>query len=214
MTRKILSTRTLMAAGMLLLGALPTQSAIAAPPPGQSGAAPLARILIIDLRRAVAASKVGQSIQDQVNALKKQAQVELNGEAQGLQRDRQQLMQQSAILAADVKARREQDFKARVAAFEKKLNARGQLIQGGMLKANQQVEQALGPILQGIMQERQATVMLDRSAVLLAPNAIDVTGIVVQRLDMKMPTVKVELTPLPPGLAQAAAAQQAAQQQQ
>ena len=81
-----------------------------------------------------------------------------------------------------------------------------------MLKANRQVEDALGPILQGIMQERQATVLLDRTAVLLAPNAIDVTGVVVQRLDMKMPTVKVELTPLPPGLAQAAAQQQAQQQ--
>jgi Skp family chaperone for outer membrane proteins len=211
MTRKIHFTRSLLVAGIFLLGVASAQSAIAAPPPGQTGAAPAARILIIDLRRAVQASKVGQSIQDQVNTLKRQAQAELNGEAQGLQRDKQALEAQSAILAADVKARKVKDFQARVAAFEKKLNARGQLIQGGMLKANRQVEDALGPILQGVMQERQATVMLDRSAVLLAPNAIDVTAVVVQRLDMKMPSVKVELTALPPGLAQAAAQQQAQQ---
>jgi len=211
MTRKILFTRSLLVAGLVLLGAASAQSAVAAPAPGQTGAAPAARILIIDLRRAVQSSKVGQSIQDQVNALKHQAQAELNGEAQGLQRDKQALEQQSAILAADVKARKVKDFQARVAAFEKKLNGRGQLIQGGMLKANRQVEDALGPILQGVMQERQATVMLDRSAVLLAPNAIDVTGVVVQRLDMKMPSVKVELAPLPAGLAQAAAQQQAQQ---
>ena len=49
------------------------------------------------------------------------------------------------------------------------------------------------------MQERQATVMLDRTAVLLAPNAIDVTDVVTQRLDMKMPTVKVQLAPPPAG---------------
>jgi len=96
-------------------------------------------------------------------------------------------------------------------AFEKKVQERGGLIQGGMLKANQQVEEALGPILQGIMQERQATVLLDRSAVLLAPNAIDVTGVVVQRLDTKMGSVKVELAPLPPGMAAAAARQQQGQ---
>jgi outer membrane protein len=71
-----------------------------------------------------------------------------------------------------------------------------------VLKAQQLVEQALGPILQGIMQERRATVLLDRSAVLLAPNAIDVTGDVVRRLDMKMPTAKVVLTPLPQGAVQ------------
>jgi Skp family chaperone for outer membrane proteins len=210
MTKKSLLTRTFMVAGMFLLAAATTQSAYAAAP--ASGSAPISRILIIDLRRAVQSSKVGQSIQTQVNALKRQAQSELNGEAQGLQREKQSLEQQAAILAADVKARRAKDFQARVASFEKKLQARGTLIQGGMLKANRQVEDALGPILQGIMQERQATVMLDRTAVLLAPNAIDVTGVVVQRLDMKMPSVKVELTPLPPGLAQAAAQQQAQQQ--
>jgi Skp family chaperone for outer membrane proteins len=211
MTKKSLFTRTFMVAVMFLFAAATTQSAYAAAP-AASGAAPVARILIIDLRRAVQVSKVGQSIQSQVNALKRQAQSELNGEAQGLQREKQSLEQQSAILAADVKARRAKDFQARVASFEKKLQARGSLIQGGMLKANRQVEDALGPILQGLMQERQATVMLDRTAVLLAPNAIDVTGVVVQRLDMKMPSVKVELAPLPPGLAQAAAQQQAQQQ--
>lgn len=206
MTKKSLFTRTSMVAGMFLLAAATAQSAYAAAP--ASGAAPAARILIIDLRRAVGASKVGQSIQSQVNAMKGQAQTELKGEAEALRRDKAALEQQAAILAPNVKAQKAKDFEARVASFQRKLNDRGQLIQGGMLKANRQVEESLGPILQGIMQERQATVLLDRTAVLLAPNAIDVTAVVVQRLDMKMPTVKVELTPLPPGLAQAAARQQ------
>lgn len=204
MTKKTLFTCTFMVA--FLLAATTAQSVYAAAP--ASGAAPAARILIIDLRRAVGASKVGQSIQNQVNAMKTQAQTELKGEAEALRREKSSLEQQAAILAPDVKARKAKEFQARVASFQRKLNDRGQLIQGGMLKANRQVEEALGPILQGLMQERQASVLLDRTAVLLAPNAIDVTAVVVQRLDMKMPTVKVELAALPPGLAQAAAARQ------
>jgi outer membrane protein len=204
MTKTSLFTRTFMVA--FLLAATTAQSGYAAAP--ATGAAPAARILIIDLRRAVGASKVGQSIQSQVNAMKSQAQTELRGEAEALRRDKSALEQQAAILAPDVKARKAKDFEARVASFQRKLSDRGQLIQGGMLKANRLVEESLGPILQGIMQERQASVLLDRTAVLLAPNAIDVTAVVVQRLDMKMPTVKVELTPLPPGMAQAAARQQ------
>lgn len=208
MTKTSILTRSFAVAGMILLAAATAQSSYAtAPAPG--GAAPAARILIIDLRRAIAMSKVGQSIQNQVNGLKQQAQSQLNGEAEGLKRQRAEIEQQGAILAANVKAQKLKDFQTRAQAFEKKVQERGGLIQGGMLKANQQVEEALGPILQGIMQERQATVLLDRSAVLLAPNAIDVTGIVVQRLDMKMPAVKVDLAPLPAGMAQAAARQQA-----
>lgn len=209
MTKTSLLTRSAVVAATLLLAS--AQSSYAAAPAAASGAAPAARILIIDLRRAIAASKVGQSIQNQVNEMKAQAQSALNGEAEGLKRERAAIETQAAILAADVKARKMKDFQLRAMAFEKKVQERGGLIQGGMLKANQQVEEALGPILQGVMQERQATVLLDRSAVLLAPNAIDVTGVVVQRLDTKMPSVKVEQAPLPPGMAAAAARQQQGQ---
>jgi len=206
MTRKPLLASLFLSAGLFLLAAPSAEPALAAGP--TAGTAPVARVLMVDLRRVMAASKVGQDIQSQVAALKRQAQTELNGEGQALQRERAAIEQQSAILAPDVKMRKAKEFEARVAAFKKKLDSRGALIQGGVLKAQQQVEQALGPILRGVMQERGATVLLDRSAVLLAPNAIDVTVVVVQRLDMKMPSIKVELTPLPPELAQAAAQQQ------
>lgn len=205
MTKTSVLTRIFAVAGMILLAASTAQASYAAAPVG--GAAPAARILIIDLRRAIATSKVGQSIQQQVNALKQQAQGQLNSEADSLKRERATLEQQAAILAGPVKAQKEAAWKSRAQAFENKVQERGGLIQGGMLKANAQVEEALGPILQGIMQERQATVLLDRGSVLLAPNAIDVTGVVVQRLDMKMPAVKVELAPLPAGMARPSAQQ-------
>jgi hypothetical protein len=70
-------------------------------------------------------------------------------------------------------------------------------IQGGVMQARQQIEQALGPILQGIMQERQANLMLDRAAVVLGTVDIDVTKVAVQRLDQKLPTVKVQLVSTP-----------------
>ena len=207
MSKKTYFTRSLAVAAMVLAAATVAPSALAAAP--GTGAAPAARILIIDIRRAVAMSKVGQSIQSQVDGLKKQAQAQLNSQAEALKREKGQLEAETAIMNPSLKAQKENAWKTRAMAFEKQVQERGGLIQGGMLKANAQVEEALGPILQGVMQERQATVLLDRASVLLAPNAIDVTAIVVQRLDMKTPTVKVELTPLPPGLA---ARQQAAQQ--
>ncbi len=76
------------------------------------------------------------------------------------------------------------------------------LIQGGFIKARGQVEQALGPILQGIMTERGANLLLDRNAVVLGTVDVDITGLAVQRLNQKMPTVKVELVAPPPGALQ------------
>lgn len=207
MSKKLLFTRSLAIAGMLLAAAATVQSSEAAVP--ATSAAPAARILTIDMRGILMASKVGQSIQAQADQLKKQAQATLNAEAESLKREKGELEAQTAILNAAVKAQKENAWKARAMAFEKKVQERGGLIQGGMMKANQVVNDALSPILQGVMQERQATVLLDRGSVLIAPNNIDVTQVVIQRLDTKLPTVKVELTPLPPGMAQAAARQQA-----
>ncbi len=208
MTKTSTLTRSLMVAGTILFAAATTGSANAAAP----GAAPAARILIVDRSAIIGGSKVGASIRNQVNALKQQAQSQLNGEGEALKRDRAQIEQQGAILAANVKAQKVKEWQARAMAFEKKVQERGGLIQGGMYKANKQIEDALGPILQGVMIERQATVLLDRRSVLIAPPGLDVTGIVIQRLDMKLPVIKVDPQPLPPELQQAAARQQQAQQ--
>ncbi len=208
MTKTSTLTRSLMVAASLLFAAATTDGASAAAP----GAAPAARILIVDMSAVIGGSKVGASIRNQVNALKQQAQTQLNGEGEALKRDRAQIEQQGAILAANVKAQKVKEWQARAMAFEKKVQERGGLIQGGMYKANKQIEDALGPILQGVMIERQATVLLDRRSVLIAPPGLDVTGIVIQRLDMKLPVIKVEPQPLPPELQQAAARQQQAQQ--
>ena len=46
---------------------------------------------------------------------------------------------------------------------------------GRLYKAQRQVEQALGPILQGIMKERGANLMLDQQAVVLGTVDVDIT---------------------------------------
>ena len=107
-----------------------------------------------------------------------------------------------AILSASVKQQKQREFENKRAAFQKRVQDRQGLIQGGLLKARQQVETALGPILQGIMKERGANLLLDRNAVVLGTVDVDVTGIAVQRLNQKLPTVKVALAPLPPGMQQ------------
>lgn len=174
-------------------------------------AAPSPKILVIDRAAILRASKVGRNIVEQVNAYTKSAENDFKGESDSLRREGQQLQQQVAILAPDVKAKKIQAFEIKQQAFQKKVEERQGKIQGGVLKARQQVEAALGPILQGIMAERGANLLLDRNAVVLGTVDVDITGTAIQRLDQKMPTVKVNLIDPPPGYMQALAAQQQGQ---
>jgi Skp family chaperone for outer membrane proteins len=136
---------------------------------------------------------VGQDIVRQVNGLTTSAETQFKAEKDSLQKEEQTLAQQSAILSPDVRAQKQKAFEGKVAAFQKKVQTRQSMIQGGVLNARKQVEAALGPILQGILQERGANILLDRQEVVLATADIDVTKVTVQRLDQKLSSVKVSL---------------------
>jgi outer membrane protein len=184
-------------------------AAVAAPPPAKpggapsQGAAPVAKVLVINQEAILRASRVGQDIVRQVTAYTKQAQNEFKGQEDGLRKDGRALQQQLAILAPDVKAKKIADFQAREKNLQTKLQQRQSLIQGGVIKARQQLNQALGPIIQNIMQQRGATLLIDARAVVYGQmNQLDITRQTVQMLDQKMPVVKVELVAPPAGLQQ------------
>ncbi len=215
MNRRIFAKRSISIAGTMavalgLAGATPCIAAQPKPgaPPAPSGAAAPAKILVIDRNAILLASKVGRDIVRQVNGYRQSAEKEFRAEGSSLQKEGQALRQQVAILAPDVKAKKIKAFQAKQTAFERKVESRQGLIQGGVFKARQQVEAALGPILQGIMRERGANLLIDRSAIVLGSTSLDITRVAVERLDKKLPSVKVQLVALPAGVEQQMRAQQ------
>lgn len=194
------SGRATVVAGLLALAAISVAPAALAAGPAPQGI-PQPKILVIDREQIFRGSAVGASIVKQVQAYTVQAENDLKGEGNALRAQGQALQQQIAILAPDVKAKKVRDFEAQQAALQQKAQQKQGLIQGGFLMARKQVEQALGPILQGIMAERGANLLVDRNAVVMSTVDIDITQTAIQRLNQKLPNVKVNLTPLPPGVA-------------
>ena len=193
----------------LLLSAPAAAQNHPAPPSGPVG---FAKILVIDRQGLMRASAVGQDIARQVQDLTKSAEVELKGQGEALQHERADLERQVAILAPDVKAQKIKAFQSKEAAFQQKVQTRQMQIRYGVALAQRQVEAAAGPIVQSIMQQRGATVMIDRQAIVVGVPGIDVTQVAVQMLNQKLPTVKVQLATPPPELLQRMQAQQQQQQ--
>ncbi len=188
------------AALAVVLGGLGNPAMAAAPGNPPTQAVPQPKILVIDRKAILERSAVGQSIGQQAQTYWQQAQVQLKGEASALKAQGQALQQQLAILAADVKAKKVRDCEVQQATFQQKVQQKQGMIQGGVLQAQSQMENALGPILKGIMLERGANMLLDRNAVIYSTVDVDVTQTAIQRLNQKMPTVKVTPAPLPPGV--------------
>ena len=192
-----------LAATALLFAGLST-AALAAPPaapPKPPQGTPQPKILVIDRAAILRGSVVGQNIMKQVQALTIAAENGLKAKDQALRKEGAALQQQLAILAPAVKAAKIKAFEVKQASLQGDVQKQQSLIQGGVLVARQQVERALGPILQKIMAARGANLLLDRNAVVLGTVDVDVTGAAIGMLNQSLPNVKVVLTPLPPGAA-------------
>jgi outer membrane protein len=181
----------------LILVAATAAPALAANPP-----APMPqRILLIDRQAILRISKVGQDVSHQIEGYGNQAKAEIAGQQKALQAEAQQLQQQVAILAADAKAKKVQAFEAKQAGLQAAAQKKEQAIQGGFMKAQQTIAQTLEPILQTLMQQRGANMILDKNALVYAsPQAVqafDITAPAIELLNQKLPALKVTLAAPP-----------------
>ncbi|HEU0161351.1 MAG TPA: OmpH family outer membrane protein [Rhizomicrobium sp.] len=184
---------------MKTLSALALAFAVFAPAAALAqGNPPGPRVVVIDKVAILQSSKVGLDVAKQVQALAEQARNELTAQGRAIQNEGRQLQQQVAILAPDLKQKRIAAFEAKQRSLQGAAQKKDEQIKGGFLRARQAMEQALGPILQEVVKERGANLVLDKQAVVFANNgAFDITREVIAKLDQKMPTYKVSLASAP-----------------
>ncbi|HAJ46596.1 MAG TPA: hypothetical protein DCL54_08455, partial [Alphaproteobacteria bacterium] len=177
----------------------PAAPAAPAAAPRPAAAAPAAKagpavILFVDRSAIIRNSTVGKDIFKQVEGLAKKMEADYAPENKKLQDDIQGLQAQFQLLAPEAREAKRKELEGRRQAFQKKVQDRQGEIQGGMNKARQQLEAALGPILEQMMVERGANLLLDRGMVVLGSVDLDVTQVAIQRLDSRLP--KVTVTPV------------------
>ena len=186
--------KTLLAIIFLAAASAPALAANPPPPMPQ-------RILLIDRQAILRFSKVGQDVAHRVETYGNQAKGEIAGQQKALQAEAQQLQQQIAILAADAKAKKVQAFEAKQAGLQAAAQKKEQSIQGGFLVAQQTIAKTLEPILQSLMQQRGANMILDKNALVYAsPDAVkafDITQPAIEQLNQKLPALKVSLAAPP-----------------
>ena len=203
--KKLLSLAAVLPLSLAILPGLAmaqNKLAPAPPPPPQNAAAqlPAPKVLVINRQAILQASKVGQDIARQVQAYAAQAKADMDAQGKSLQAEGAALQQQVAILAPDARQKKIDAFQAKEAGLQAAAQRREAQIQGGLMGAQTQVENVLGPILANIMTQRGANLILDKNAVVFAnSSAFDITQTAIDQLNQKMTSVKVTLQMPPQG---------------
>ena len=160
---------------------------------------PQPKIVVIDRAAIMQFSKVGQDVARQIQAAADQAKADLQGQGKALQADGRALQQQVAILAPDVKAKRVAAFQAREQSLQGAAQRKDEQLKAAFAQARAAMETALGPILQQLVKERGANLVLDKQAVVFATGGgFDITGEAINRLNQKLPSFKINMNAAPP----------------
>ena len=163
---------------------------------------PQAKIVVIDRAAIMQFSKVGQDIAKQMQVYANQAKNDLSAQGKALQAEGRNLQQQVAILAPDVKQKRLDAFRAKEEALQGAAQRKDEQLKAAFGQARAAMEQQLGPILQQLVKERGANLVLDKQAVVFAnANGFDITGDAINRLNQKLPAYKVNLNATAPAAA-------------
>lgn len=151
------------------------------------------KVVIVDFTRVQEESLVGQNVISQltqfgnaVQARKEALETELNAEGTALE-------SQEAVLPPDA-------FQQRVEEFQRKARLADLELQGyrsTMVRAEQnaklEITNNLKPIVNQIMREKGADLVLDKSLIYMAAGGFDVTDLVVARLDSQVQNYALNL---------------------
>jgi outer membrane protein len=160
---------------------------------------PQPKIVVIDRAAIMQFSKVGQDIARQIQGAANQAKADLQGQGKSLQAEGRALQQQVAILAPDVKAKRLAAFQAKEQSLQGAAQRKDEQLKAAFAQGRAAMETALGPILQQLVKERGANLVLDKQAVVFATaSGFDVTGDAINRLNQKLPAFKINMNAPPP----------------
>jgi Skp family chaperone for outer membrane proteins len=154
---------------------------------------PQPKIVVLDRRAIMTFTKAGQDIARQMQAYSNQAKNDLAARGKALQAEGRTLQQQVAILAPDLKAKKLADFQARETALQNEVQRKDEQMRTAFALAQQTMEQKLGPILQALVKQRGANLVLDKQAIVYAPqtSGFDITADCIKALDQQMPSLKV-----------------------
>ncbi|MCR9128050.1 MAG: OmpH family outer membrane protein [Alphaproteobacteria bacterium] len=161
------------------------------------------QVLVMSEERILRESAVGQHIATELQRIGQEIQAELAPLGQSIQQENEALTAETSALSEEA-IRQRPDLLSRLQTlqqdaqqFELRRRQAQQEIVATERAAMQPVLETLQGVLQEIVQERGAAVLLDRSAVVYAGESIDITAAAIERLNQRIATTPVNRVRLP-----------------
>jgi len=174
------------AVGALSLSSSALAQAAASPP--VSGGPPLTGVCVVSIEGAVAGSTVGKWVDTRLQQIVQQVQAELGGERTAIDNEARTLESQRATIDQNTLEQRGAALQVKANALQRKAQLRDREVQATEQKALARVGQEMDPVIRQVYTAKNCSVLLQRSAIVIANPAMDVTPQVIAGLNAKIQT--------------------------
>lgn len=177
---------------LVLFGVCAFAALVALPRPSVSQVekAPL-KIAVIDIDQIRRDALVVKDIRGQVSQLREGFQTEIQREEEALRNANQELARQRTILSPEAFAEERRKFEQRLVVVQRMVQQRKQELQKTQGEAMEKVESVLNDVVTKVAQELGLTLILRKSQTVLVASHLNVTNLVLERLDQDIPSLKI-----------------------
>ena len=183
------------AIGAFALASLVASTAVAQTQGPQNPGPNIPGVCVYFNQRLLATSTAGQAVQARMEQLATEVQGELSPYATSIQNEIT-LLQQGGQ-AADADGARRTALQARIQEAQTLEQTRQDELRYTLSEQRRQISAAVEPILVAVYQERGCGILIDRESVFILNPAMDVTDVVIQRLNTQLPTLSFNRLPIP-----------------
>jgi outer membrane protein len=166
--------------------ALAQAAAPAAAPPAVTHGPAINGMCIVSIENAIGASTVGRYVETRMQQIVQQTNAELTGEKNGIDNDAKALDARRATLDQSTLEAQASALQVRANALQRKAQQRDREIQATEQKAVGRIGQEMEPLIRQAYQQKACSVLLQRTAVVIANPAMDLTPQVVTALNAKI----------------------------
>ena len=154
---------------------------------------PNTSIGIIDINRVLTESKAAKDATSQIEKIQVKSEEDSKKEDELIIKEREKLIEQQSVMAPEAFEVKVADFEKKVQSYQierqEKLRKLDQMVQGARARILEEVK----PIINDYANELGITVILEKNAVIMSADDMDMTDQVIEILDKNLPKIKIEL---------------------
>lgn len=150
-------------------------------------------IAVIDTQHIQRTTLAGKDIQVQLEAMRAKFQGEMQKAEEKILTEREDLERQMDILAPEAIQARRLAYQEKVAAAQRLAQEKRRQLELALRQATNELQRALIPVLQGIMDQKSITMVVDKSQIVMQGGGLDITTEVIEELNRQLPSILVVL---------------------